>query len=188
MNFNETLTVSAFLLVLFGVVSFYLYSRLTYVEKRMGLVENMLLDVKMAFDMTNKEETEFIPEPVGESAPLETEEAEHLPEESYYKNVLEQANTEEEEKEAPATAQQKVTPNYESMTKDELMTLCKDRQIETSKRPGRAVLIAALRKSDGTEPVTGASATSDLFPMAASASGEGAASMELESESLAPLV
>jgi hypothetical protein len=45
---SETLTIGVILLFLFGAISFYLYSRITQIEKKMSLLENILLDLKVA--------------------------------------------------------------------------------------------------------------------------------------------
>ena len=85
---SESATIAILLLLIFGAVSFYLYSRVNYTEKRMSLMENMLLDIKMSLDSMHKEEPEYSPEPVGAPTPLEPEEGEVLPEEeNYYKAV-----------------------------------------------------------------------------------------------------
>jgi hypothetical protein len=166
---SESATIGVLLLLIFGAISFYLYSRINYTEKRMSLMENMLLDIKVGLQMTTKEEAEFIPEPVGAPTPMETEEAEVLPEEeTYYQSVLQQAQAHAPEAEVapePAVQQQaSVTLNYESMTKDELIALAEKRGVKMGKRPGRKDLIAALRKP---EDVPGASPTSEIFPLAA---------------------
>jgi len=88
---SESATIGILLLLIFGAVSFYLYSRINYTEKRMGLMENMLLDIKVGLESMNKEEPEFVPEPVG--APQPMDEGEALPEEeTYYQSVLKKAN------------------------------------------------------------------------------------------------
>jgi len=167
---SESATIGVLLLLIFGAISFYLYSRINYTEKRMSLMENMLLDIKVGLQMTTKEEAEFIPEPVGAPTPMETEEAEVLPEEeTYYQSVLQQAQAqtapEAEVASEPVVQQQaSVTVNYESMTKDELIALAEKRGVKMGKRPGRKDLIAALRKP---EDVPGASPTSEIFPLAA---------------------
>lgn len=175
---SESTTIGVLLLLVFGAVSFYLYSRVNYTDKRMSLMENMLLDIKMGIESMNKEDPEYAPEAVGGPTPMETEEAEVLPEEeTYYQSVLEQAQKNEapasevaaETVSAPVPAatstSTSVTPNYESMTKDDLISLAEKRGIKLGKRPGRKDLIASLRKS---EEVTGSATSSELFPMAES--------------------
>ena len=51
---SESTTVGVLLLLIFGAISFYLYSRVNYTEKRMSLMENMLLDIKMGIESMNK--------------------------------------------------------------------------------------------------------------------------------------
>jgi hypothetical protein len=177
-SLSESATIGILLLLIFGAVSFYLYSRINYTEKRMGLMENMLLDIKMGLESMHKEEPEFVPEPVGAPRPMESSEAEPLPEEeTYYQSVLAQAGeneaaiteTEAEETEVVHEEKPVVSVNYESMTKDDLVALAEKRGAKVGKRPGRKDLIAALKKLDETKSgeVSGASLTSDLFPMSA---------------------
>ena len=179
---SESATIGILLLLIFGAVSFYLYSRINYTEKRMGLMENMLLDIKMGLESMHKEEPEFVPEPVGAPRPMESSEAEPLPEEeTYYQSVLAQAGenaaaaavteteTEAEGTEVVHEERPVVSVNYESMTKDDLIALAEKRGAKVGKRPGRKDLIAALKKLDETKSgeVSGATLTSDLFPMSA---------------------
>jgi len=179
-SLSESATIGILLLLIFGAVSFYLYSRINYTEKRMGLMENMLLDIKMGLESMHKEEPEFVPEPVGAPRPMESSEAEPLPEEeTYYQSVLAQAGeneaaaavteTEAEGTEVVHEEKQVVSVNYESMTKDDLIALAEKRGAKVGKRPGRKDLIAALKKLDETKSgeVSGATLTSDLFPMSA---------------------
>jgi hypothetical protein len=177
-SLSESATIGILLLLIFGAVSFYLYSRINYTEKRMGLMENMLLDIKMGLESMHKEEPEFVPEPVGAPRPMESSEAEPLPEEeTYYQSVLAQAGeneagvteTEAEETEVVREERPVVSVNYESMTKDDLIALAEKRGAKVGKRPGRKDLIAALKKLDETKSgeVSGATLTSDLFPMSA---------------------
>ncbi len=171
---SESLTVALFLVLIFGTVSFYLYSRINYTEKRLSLIENMLLDLRMSMDLGGAaHEPEYVPEPISGPSPLASTEAEVLPtteggqaEESLYKNILNEMHAVEEveeeevksektptasmesEETAPTASSTKVMPNYEAMLKDELLSLCAKRQIKVSGNKRRAELIAALRKYD----------------------------------------
>lgn len=174
---SESATVGILLLLIFGAVSFYLYSRVNYAEKRMSLMENMLLDIKMGLETMNKGEPEFVPEPIGAPEPMGSNETEALPEEeNYYQSVLQQAATHEQKEETTMmeveTVQDEkpvVSANYESMTKDDLISLAEKRGAKVGKRPGRKDLIAALKKLDESKSVEvgGAPSTSEIFPMAA---------------------
>ncbi len=179
MFLSESITVAILLTLVFGAVCFYLYTRVSYNEKRVMLIESILLDIKMNMENMMKEEPHYIAEPMKEAAvPIAKEEVENIPEEEeMYQNVLQ--NSGEVVEAEPAVTEEapvKVSVNYESMTKAELTSLCEKRGIKVGKRPGRNDLINALRKSDGetspAEPVTqeveGASfSVTDVFPLAA---------------------
>jgi hypothetical protein len=184
MNFlSESLTVGILLTLVFGAIFFYLYTRVAYTEKRLSLIESILLDIKMSTENMMREEPEYAPEPVTEPEPLETKEVEALPEEEYYQNILQAAGSEEEgetknveivagaRNSAPSNViVNKLSVNYESMTKDELKSECDKRNIKYRKNSGRNDLINALRKSDQTSDVQGSPSTNELFPMAAEVS------------------
>ncbi len=186
MNFlSESLTVGVLLTLVFGAIFFYLYTRIAYTEKRLSLIESILLDIKMSTENLMREEPEYAPEPVTGPEPLETKEVEQLPEEEYYQNVLQSAGAEEEEVteiknvEILAGAKNsvpsnvivnKLSVNYESMTKDELKAECDKRNIKYRKNSGRNDLISALRKSEQGSDVQGTPSTNELFPMAAEVS------------------
>ena len=180
MFLSESITVAILLTLVFGAVCFYLYTRVSYNEKRVMLIESILLDIKMNMENMMKEEPHYIHEPTAAPAvPIAKEEVENIPEEeAMYQNVLQ--NSGEVVEAEPAVSEEappaKVSVNYESMTKAELTSLCEKRGVKVGKRPGRNDLINALRKSDGesapvSEPaqeVEGASfSVTDVFPLAA---------------------
>lgn len=199
MNFlSESLTVGVLLTLVFGAIFFYLYTRVAYTEKRLSLIESILLDIKMNTENLMREEPEYSPEPVTGPEPLETKEVEQLPEEDYYKEVMEAAaNAEEVASDEIVETKQvdivgggktaipsnvivnKVSVNYESMTKSELQSLCDKRGIKYKKTSGRNELINALRKSDSPSEVQGASSTNELFPMAAEVSDSAGFAVDL---------
>ena len=197
MNGLNEITILAIVIVLLSVVCFYLYTRLTYTEKKMGLIENMLLDIKMTFDSQGREEPDYVPEPEGAAKPLESKEVDTLPgeaevpeEDNFYNNVLEQVHSKDVAAPAAPAAtaadktETKVSVNYESMTKAELTNLCKTRGLKTSARPGRADLIAALRKSDGgvVDEPTGVSLTNEIFPLSGTVTDNSGFHLELGTE------
>jgi hypothetical protein len=53
-GFTESLTIGITLTLVFGAVCFYLYSRLVQNEKRVSLIESILLDVKMSMEMVGQ--------------------------------------------------------------------------------------------------------------------------------------
>jgi hypothetical protein len=99
---TDSLIVGLIVLLLCGATCFYLYIRLSYVEKKMSMLESLTLDVKMGLD-SFMNESQFAnqgqPMPISPSvmntlsAPvaLGSSEAEVVPEEEFYSSVLAQA-------------------------------------------------------------------------------------------------
>ena len=172
-GFTESLTIGITLTLVFGAVCFYLYSRLVQNEKRVSLIESILLDVKMSMEMvgqsggrgggTNEDDmaVEQV-EPVSGPEPLSQNDVDESEEEAY-KDVLQQVSSQPEMKTfdlsgakptkgsataATAVEVTKVTPTYESMTVKELKELTKKRNLKTPHGAGRKELTEALRKTD----------------------------------------
>jgi hypothetical protein len=162
---SDSLTIGLVLALVFGALFFYLYSRLGQTEKRVSLTENILLDLKMATENTmmamatashsNPHENEHIAsvqheqmdrvEAVGLPEPVEKEEVEQIPDEEFYKQVLEQAPT------APST--NRVEPSYESMTLKELKAEAKRQGIAISSGASKKEVMDALKKQGSTPSV-----------------------------------
>jgi len=169
---SESLTIGLLLMLVFGALFFYIYSRVTYVEKRIGLIENILIDIKM-----NQEH-----QPVQMLPPVPRDlsfynasniESETLPasDEETYSDVLDEAH----ESVAPAVETNNVvensvvensvvensvvensvveenssTPsvNYEAMTKEELTEVARKKGLRVGNRPGREKLLQLIQKS-----------------------------------------
>ena len=176
-SLSDTLTIGLVLALVFGALFFYLYSRIGQVEKRVSLTENILLDLKMATENTmmamasmpmEQQQVVETVEPVSPPEPVEKEEVEEIPDEDFYKNVLEQAQ-------AQATAMPtKVEPNYEAMTLKELKSEAKRRGISVPTAAPKKDIINAI-KSQGTtmailEPVPGSDGVlEEGFPVAGDA-------------------
>ena len=172
-GFTESLTIGITLTLVFGAVCFYLYSRLVQNEKRVSLIESILLDVKMSMEMVgqsggrgggNNEDDMAVEqvEPVSGPEPLSQNDVDESEEEAY-KDVLQQVSSQPEMKTfdlsgakptkgsataATAVEVTKVTPTYESMTVKELKELTKKRNLKTPHGAGRKELTEALRKTD----------------------------------------
>jgi hypothetical protein len=177
---NESLTIGLLLAVVFGGICFYLYTRVVYTEKRISLMENILLDIKMSqeqkplhvlppipntvafedtvvrntneYDLVEEEKIEEVEKLVEEDLPnFENDE-----DTQEYTELLNQVSTE--------TVVQEVTPknSYESMTKDELLELVKKRGLRAGNRPGREKLISLLEKADETSQPLEAGSFTDL--------------------------
>ena len=166
-GFTESLTIGITLTLVFGAVCFYLYSRLVQNEKRVSLIESILLDVKMSMEMVGQGHEGHGHD---DEAPVEQVEAVSAPEplsqtdvdsseEELYKDVLQQVEQQPEMKafevtdskisqKAESVQVTKVTPTYESMSVKELKDLAKKRSLKVPSGAGRKELTEALRKGD----------------------------------------
>lgn len=179
---SDALTIGIVITLVFGALFFYLYSRLAQNEKRVSLIENILLDLKMSADAGwgvhgvqrgGDEEQEVVNhvEPVSGPEPLNTEDVDSN-DESIYKQVLQQTEAPElasphqdeiksfdvsgtgKSSGSPKAAVQvtKVQPNYEAMSNKELKSLVKQRGLSVPSAAGKKEIIAVLRKADGGAP------------------------------------
>jgi hypothetical protein len=155
---SDALTIGMVLTLVFGALCFYLYSRITQMEKRIGLTENILLDLKMATENTlmSMSQQDFPDqyqriEPISEPTPIEKEEVENISDEDFYKSVLQQAS-----QEVPlvpvTTAGSSVEVNYEAMSLKELKAAAKERNIHITKDMNKKDFILALKRNDSGLP------------------------------------
>jgi hypothetical protein len=159
---GDALTVGILLTLVFGAVCFYLYSRLTQNEKRVGLLENLLLSLKLNTEAELEGPSSV--QPVSGPAPLEADDVDGV-EENQYSELLRHLPTNtppgtptrtvtppaqaEEEAAAALLASVEVTPaqqqpqaqgeasvsvevNYEAMTLKELQGLAKERGLQVT--------------------------------------------------------
>ena len=187
---SESLTIGLLLSLVFGALFFYIYSRLSYVEKRISLMENILLDIKITQEQmpthilpeippnTRFQQVAFQPEShesheSHESeviSELKIEETNNKQEEIFvpevdllneeYSAILEDVHRESPHHESPSDftdLNPKVTVNYESMTKEELLEIAKQKGLRHGRAPGRDKLLQLIRKSEDL--------TNDLQPV-----------------------
>ena len=195
---SESLTIGLLLTLVFGALFFYIYSRVTYVEKRIGLMENILLDIKVGQEQMPShvlpqvppnvrfQEVAHMPQPMHQMPhqmppqmphqmpqmppfiPSRLEEEVQVEEvvqevednsQEVYASILEDAHRSTGEfipeditiEPVPSDSSDslaRVTVNYESMTKDELVEIAKQKGLRTGNRPGREKLIQLIRKSE----------------------------------------
>lgn len=159
-SLNDTLTLGLILILLFGAVSLYLYTRIQQCEQKLNLVESILLDIKMSAELREYPDlpqmevkaipASYRPAPVEEVADLSDSGDEVPPAKS----------SEPVEEFVPAPVPEvkpNVQVNYESMTLVELKDLAKQRTIKGASSMKRSQIIEALRTSDrsNSEPSTG---------------------------------
>jgi len=175
---TDSLIVGLIVLLLCGAACFYLYIRLSYVEKKASMLESLGLEVKMGLDSLMHEAQQMNqrgPMPISPgpmhamSAPvaLDATEAEVIPEEEFYSSVLAQATentsgataavqpfTEVEDASATvaaAVAPTASSPDYDSMTRPEMQKLAEERGLRVRKNMSRGEMVAVLRRSDAAQ-------------------------------------
>lgn len=173
---GDSLTVGIVLALIFGAVCFYLYSRMSQNEKRVGLLENLLLSLKMS-----TEASLFGPdmvEPTSSPAPLSSTDVEEVTEETYadmLKGMGSPAPAPTATAKAPAAPAaagpedsvsdekaaeellrsldtRKMDANYESMSLKELQALAKQRGLAGSGQMRKRELIDALKRQGEDAP------------------------------------
>jgi hypothetical protein len=138
---SDSLTIGILLILVFGAAAFYLYSRLTQTDKRLSLMENVLLTLKMSTEASMMGPDSV--EPVSMPSPLQADDVDDVDEEEYAEMLKRAAVGPSEEAAAeellrsiptppPAAPTTEATPrkmdaNYESMSLKELQALAKTR-------------------------------------------------------------
>jgi len=176
-SLSDTLTVGLVLLLLFGAVVLYLYTRIQQAEQKLTLLESILLDLKMSMEVHSYSElpaeenkggssTESTPEPY---TPFEDEHDVAVPEApllssteqdtpivevssddvEQYKNVVSDAVKEESFETTPSEL--KSSTNYDSMTLKELQAVAKSRGITGASTMKKGSIIEALKTSDKSQ-------------------------------------
>jgi hypothetical protein len=175
---SESLTIGLLLAIVFGALFFYMYTRVTYNEKRVSLMENILLDIKMNQEQQPLHILPPIPQNISfhqtvtqeedeEETHFEIIENQEEQEEEYTEllnQVHEEVKVEEVKKEEVAVEEVKTTllNKYDSMTKEELVELVKKRGLRAGNRPGREKLISLLEKADESTVVLDGGSFGDL--------------------------
>ena len=161
---SEVLFMASVLLLLIGAMGFYFYSRIAYTEKKLNLLETILLDIKMMIEMedlspisqalkydgaskqVSTQETQ--PVEILEPVNLEKNDVEELKDETeYYNSVIESVASES----SPDTNQVSNTVsavNYDTLSKEELTALAEKRNLKLTKRMARQAVVNLLRESD----------------------------------------
>ena len=150
---SEVLFISAILLLLVGAMGFYFYSRVSYTDKKIGLLESILLDIKMNMDMDTHLQ---IPPPLKDPEPFEPEDSEELKptDTAMYAAAIEEATSGAETSgaEVPALVAEAPpslpAPDYDSMSREELNALAEKRSLRVTKSMKKPAVINLLRESD----------------------------------------
>ena len=164
---SESLTIGLLLMLVFGALFFYIYSRVTYVEKRIGLIENILIDIKMNQEHQPVQMLPPVPRDLSfyNASNIESETLPASDEETYSdvldeahesvapavetNNVVENSVVENSVVENSVVEENSSTPsvNYEAMTKEELTEVARKKGLRVGNRPGREKLLQLIQKS-----------------------------------------
>ena len=169
---NDASMVGVVLTLIFGAVIFYLYNRLSMTERKLGLFEGILTDLKMMMDAapfasgpptmyefgSSAEEpitSEYL-KAISAPVPLEKDEMEEVE----YQQTLEQAfepyrtlQVDESglgpgsSSSAPVISVTKLSPDLDSMTVKELSSLAKERSLSIPAGSRRKDIIEMLKKN-----------------------------------------
>lgn len=171
---NDALMIGVILTLVFGAVIFYLYNRLMMTERKMGLFEGILTDIKIMMDaapyssspsecQVNHQMQDFEPTPeylnaISGPFPLKEDEVDEVVSEDDYKQVMEEATKSlkiDEIAGAPITATNainvtKLSPDLEIMTIRELQALAKEKGITVPAGSRKKDLINLLKGPDSS--------------------------------------
>jgi len=175
---NDSLMVGIVLTLVFGAVIFYLYNRLSMTERKMGLFEGVLTDLKIMMDSApyvsgppsegnpRSSMSEFEPTPeylnaISGPFPLKEEEVEEVQEE--YKQAMEQAMDQpikslqiDELAGVPLTATNainvtKLSPELELMSIKELKQLAKEKGLTVAEGARKKTLVDLLKAHESSD-------------------------------------
>jgi hypothetical protein len=156
---SDSITIGILLLLIFGAVSFYLYSRMSQTEKRLGLLENLLLTLKLSTEASLMGPDSV--EPVSSPAPLNAEDVDDVQEEDYAamlkatdssphvasSSTSEELSAEQLLRSMNLEKKTSVDVNYESMSAKELRALVKERNLVGAPEKKREII--AFLKNNG---------------------------------------
>lgn len=161
---SDIITLGLVLILVFGSVCLYLYTRIQQAETKINLLESILLDLKMTNEL---KAYPTLPPPIPadeDSIPVFIKE--HTPSHVQVKPFVDDDEDlapgavvgYTDEQSAPASnsfisseSGVKIAPNYEAMTLKELRDISKERKLQGTSTLKRNELINALKQSDSKQ-------------------------------------
>ena len=160
---NDSIIIGSVLVLVFGALFYYLYSRLLYSEKRVNVMENILLDLKTASEtfFTSSSEDNVPSETVyyttSAMGELDTNGSVGALAEELSSDVAPESTTE--------STTNKVSLNYESMNLKELQAEARTRTISGVSTMRRKEIIENLRRTDNETSLPLTSSTDVSTPI-----------------------
>jgi len=177
---SDAVVIGIVLGLVFGAVCYYLFSRMTQLERKVGLMENILLDLKVTTEQTLLSVTESPDQDQDRTQihssyheahrmQLNEEEEDHdhdqdqdhdhdqdQPQNSEARDILlEQVSRGRTTPSSVQVEKTNVSVNYEAMTYKELTALAKQQGISGLRNMSKAQVIDAIRKRSGSSSSSG---------------------------------
>jgi hypothetical protein len=173
--FGDSLIVGLIVLLLCGAALFYMYVRMTFLEKKFLVMESILIDLRVAMDSLMMEHAAHPPAPIATTPGINlppVPENDAIPEETFYSSVLEQAHEKDVAQEGqtadavlesfeqaaaatqdsgPATEPAPVKQNLDSMSRAELAALAESKGLRVKRSMNRGEVLNLLRRMDPTQ-------------------------------------
>jgi hypothetical protein len=170
--------------LIFAAVSYYLYSRIGQLERKVGLMENILLDLKVTTEQVLMTSTEM-PSGLTSSEQRPQHEHEHEREredegDEDSKNVVVDASQRQKPSQNKVKVERSsVSVNYESMTYKELVQHAKQKGVSGTRNLSKAQVIDMLRRHDsGDIPEEDESKAEDLTELLSAEPNTGGTSLD----------
>lgn len=133
--------------LVFAAVSYYLYSRICQLERKVGLMENILLDLKVTTEQALISATE--PEHSHSNfVPAALSEEESGPKEGEREVNVEKSTRSNSSKQHVQVERSSVSANYEAMTYKELVQVAKQKNITGTRNLSKSQVIDMIRRHD----------------------------------------
>jgi hypothetical protein len=178
MAISDGVVIGIVLGLIFAAVSYYLFTRQTQLERKVGLMENILLDLRVTTEQALVSATE--PDHVEEDSKHESHEAHQEHHETYKEYTPVDAvtptpsspkETQENNTETVPSRSEKeqttISNNYEAMTYKELTHLARQKGISGLRNMSKAQVIDALRALEGGSSSTSSQPIGTQVPLSA---------------------
>jgi len=171
---TDSVVIGIVLGLIFAAVSYYLFSRIGQLERKVGLMENILLDLKVTTEQTLMSMTEPPPSRFSNSSSSQEENKESELQDvsdSDSRNVVVETTKESRSSSSAGhqqvsvereSSQQKVSANYESMTYKELVQLAKNKNISGTRNLSKSQVIDLIRRHDSGDAMESSMVIDDV--------------------------
>lgn len=139
---SDTLTISLVLLLLFGSIALYLYTRIQQAEQKLSLLESILLDLKMSSEVKSYAELPAHEIDIRNEEPLDT----YISYDTLNADAADVSVDKEVDTNSTNDTSDTSNKNYDTMTLKELQSIAKQRGIAGNMKKGQ--LAEALKSLD----------------------------------------